>query len=79
VAQGSPARGGVFGTPGQKKRDADEASLFFFFYSISSEYQVQGKSMPTIFLIFGVEVVCFVHLLLWSFGRPLDKFSTFGE
>jgi hypothetical protein len=47
-------------------------------YPLFLEYQVGGINLPNLFWDFGVEVVWNVGLLLWIFGVPLDKFSTFG-
>jgi hypothetical protein len=52
---------------------------FSFFYSISSEYQIETRNRPNIFEVIVVEVV-------WNEGQhfrtvrgKLDKFSTFGD
>ena len=50
--------------------------LFSFFYSISSEYQVQTDLLPNFGRDFGVEVFMYQRSLL-SFGRGgLDRIST---
>lgn len=46
----------------------------FCFSTLSSEYQVQTKNLPTLLLRFGVEVLCFQGSLLWFGGWALDSF-----
>jgi hypothetical protein len=62
----------------EMEKAAHEAA-FFFFYSISSEYQIERINPPNIFESIVVEVA-------WNQGqnfrterKKLDRFSTFGE
>jgi hypothetical protein len=49
---------------------------FFFFYSISSEYQVRTDFLPDFGGNFGVEVLLYHGLLLSSGAAGLDTIST---
>jgi hypothetical protein len=49
---------------------------FFFFYSISSEYQVWMDLLPDFGGYFGVEVFMYQRVLLSSERQGLDKIST---
>jgi hypothetical protein len=51
---------------------------FFFFYSISSEYQVRRIKLPTLFGWFGGETVWNEGSLLWIFGWDLTNFPHSG-
>src|SRR5580698_6764095 len=62
----------------QMKKGHREVSLLFFFYSISSEYQIERINSPKFFEGIVVEALCYVASLLSIFASPLDKFSTFG-
>jgi hypothetical protein len=70
-------RGMAFLSPEMEK--AAHEAAFFFFYSISSEYQIERINPPNIFESIVVEVA-------WNQGqnfrterKKLDRFSTFGE
>jgi len=60
------------------KRDTVRCPFFFFFYSISSEYQMESINRPKFFERIVVEALCYVASLLSIFASPLDNFSTFG-
>jgi len=72
---GKSRSGGAQPGPGTKKKAALGAA-FFFFYPISSEYQIRADLLPDLGRYFGVEVLLY-HSLLLSFGREgLDRIST---
>ena len=57
--------------PGTEKARAKAG--FFFFYSISSEYQVRTDLLPDFHRNFGVEVLLYQRLLLSSGREGLDR------
>jgi hypothetical protein len=72
----------LLGGPGRAVQPATEKArarrAFFFFYSIGSEYQVRTGLLPGFGGYFGMEVVLYQRLLLWSGARGLDRISTNG-
>jgi hypothetical protein len=72
-ARGGP---GFHGASGHTKRPPVWVA-FFLSFALFSEYQIGVEKLPNFFGDFGLEIVCFVGLLLWFGGLRLDKFSTF--
>ena len=64
VAHGWFVVGRIGPSPSEHKEKARARRAFFFFHSISSEYQVQTDLLPDFGWYFGVEVVLYQALLL---------------
>jgi len=55
-----------------------EARLFFFFYPIRSEYQIERINTPNMIEVIKMEVMCNEGQHFRTVSKKLDKFSTFG-
>jgi hypothetical protein len=61
----------------KRERPSRWAEPFLFLYSISSEYQIQGRNRPKYIEGIRMEVVWNEGQNFGTVGDKLDKFSTF--